>query len=205
MDNLIRFRIGTRHPQKVVRRRRAGRIESGSASCRTSETIGGHRREASRRQGCGPHLWCTMSAYKITGMDAPHGRELSGVPRDPDGATEAGPQTTNPALIHESVRGVLGENHGVIGEAAMSANLRPAYVLNPPPALKTPRLRLRPPRLDDASEIFARYAQDPEVTRYLTWRPHNRLEAVQEFLRSLLALRERGAVLPWVVQRETDG
>jgi [ribosomal protein S5]-alanine N-acetyltransferase len=86
----------------------------------------------------------------------------------------------------------------------MSASLRPAYVLNPPSALETARLRLRPPRLDDASEIFARYAQDTEVTRYLTWRPHNRMEAVQEFLRSLLAHRERGAVLPWVVQRQID-
>lgn len=87
----------------------------------------------------------------------------------------------------------------------MSASPRPARVLSPPPGLETARLRLRPPRPDDASEIFARYAQDAEVTRYLTWRPHKSVETVQEFLRSLLALREQGAVLPWVVERRADG
>jgi len=76
--------------------------------------------------------------------------------------------------------------------------------LRAPASLETERLRLRPPRLEDASEIFARYAQDPEVTRYLTWRPHKRIEPVQEFLRSLLTLRDQGAVLPWIVERRSD-
>ena len=86
----------------------------------------------------------------------------------------------------------------------MSASARPARPLSPPPALETARLRLRPPRMEDAGEIFARYAQDAEVTRYLTWRPHKGVETVQEFLRRLLALLEQGALLPWVVEAQAD-
>lgn len=58
--------------------------------------------------------------------------------------------------------------------------------MNPPESLTTKRLLLRKPRLEDAPLIFASYAQDPEVTRYLTFRPHREMseahEAVQRFL-----------------------
>lgn len=87
----------------------------------------------------------------------------------------------------------------------MTASPRPAPGLKAPPAIETDRLRLRPPRLEDADEIFARYAQDAEVTRYLTWRPQKSVVSVQTFLGELLALREQGAVLPWVVERRADG
>jgi RimJ/RimL family protein N-acetyltransferase len=59
--------------------------------------------------------------------------------------------------------------------------------MNPPPeSLTTSRLLLRKPRAEDASLIFATYAQDPEVTRYLTFRPHRDVNdaraAVERFL-----------------------
>jgi len=44
--------------------------------------------------------------------------------------------------------------------------------MNPPEAIKTERILLRKPRMDDASVIFETNAQDPEVTRYLVWKPH---------------------------------
>jgi RimJ/RimL family protein N-acetyltransferase len=34
------------------------------------------------------------------------------------------------------------------------------------------RVRLRMPRLEDAGELFASVASDPEVPRYMSWRPH---------------------------------
>ena len=34
------------------------------------------------------------------------------------------------------------------------------------------RVTLRRPRVDDAEELFAAVASDPEVTRYVTWTPH---------------------------------
>jgi [ribosomal protein S5]-alanine N-acetyltransferase len=48
--------------------------------------------------------------------------------------------------------------------------------------IETERLLLRKPRAEDAEEIFRRYASDPEVTRYLSWPTHRRLEQTHAFL-----------------------
>lgn len=41
-----------------------------------------------------------------------------------------------------------------------------------PELFQTARLALRPIALEDAGPIFDGYAQDREVTRFVTWRPH---------------------------------
>jgi [ribosomal protein S5]-alanine N-acetyltransferase len=51
-----------------------------------------------------------------------------------------------------------------------------------PERVETERLLLRRPRAEDADEILRRYAGDPEVTRYLSWPTHRRLEQTQAFL-----------------------
>src|SRR3972149_1396273 len=51
-----------------------------------------------------------------------------------------------------------------------------------PEHLMTTRLLLRRPSVRDADAIFVGYAQDPEVTRYLTWQPHETLGETQDFL-----------------------
>src|SRR6476646_6762262 len=38
--------------------------------------------------------------------------------------------------------------------------------------LNGPRVTLRTPTLDDAELLFERMASDPEVSRYMSWRPH---------------------------------
>ena len=38
--------------------------------------------------------------------------------------------------------------------------------------LETERLILRPLSVDDATEMFNNWANDPEVTRYMSWNPH---------------------------------
>jgi RimJ/RimL family protein N-acetyltransferase len=48
-----------------------------------------------------------------------------------------------------------------------------------PEQIETERLALRLPRLDDATAMFTGWAQDPDVTHYLTWRPHTSLEQSQ--------------------------
>lgn len=71
--------------------------------------------------------------------------------------------------------------------------------MKPPEVIETERLRLRRPVMEDAEVIFAEYAQDAEVTKYLTWRPHKRLETVREFLGiCLVELKER-RWLQWVI------
>lgn len=74
----------------------------------------------------------------------------------------------------------------------------------PPEMIETERLRLRPPQLDDAERIFEEYAQDPEVTRYLVWKPHKTVEDTQAFLRRCLMVWETDAAYPWVIERAED-
>lgn len=51
-----------------------------------------------------------------------------------------------------------------------------------PDLLHTERLLLRAPAAADAPVVFASYAQDPVVTRYLMWRPHASIEETRQFI-----------------------
>jgi RimJ/RimL family protein N-acetyltransferase len=74
-----------------------------------------------------------------------------------------------------------------------------------PEIIETPRLILRKPIApDDAPLIFASYAQDPGVTRYLTWRPHYRVEDSLRILRTRVQWWEDGGDLSWVITTRTD-
>jgi Acetyltransferase (GNAT) domain len=50
----------------------------------------------------------------------------------------------------------------------------------------TRRLSLRPPCAEDAKAIFQGWPTDATVTRYLSWRPHRRLEDTREFVERCL-------------------
>ena len=51
-----------------------------------------------------------------------------------------------------------------------------------PAQFATHRLLLRPIEMADAPAVFETYAQDTDVTRYLTWRPHTSLESTRRYL-----------------------
>jgi RimJ/RimL family protein N-acetyltransferase len=51
-----------------------------------------------------------------------------------------------------------------------------------PETIRTGRLVLRRPVDADAPAIFDGYAQDPEVVRYLMWRPHTSITHTQDYL-----------------------
>jgi ribosomal-protein-alanine N-acetyltransferase len=63
----------------------------------------------------------------------------------------------------------------------------------PPETFVTPRLVARLPRVEDAEAVFAAYAGDPAVTRYLSWRYYTALEPLRKFLRSVIRTWETGA------------
>ena len=44
------------------------------------------------------------------------------------------------------------------------------------PVLTTPRLILRPFRMEDAQDMFANWASDPDVTRFLMWPTHSSVD-----------------------------
>jgi [ribosomal protein S5]-alanine N-acetyltransferase len=77
-------------------------------------------------------------------------------------------------------------------------------VINPPEILETERLRLRKPGLQDAEEIFRKYAQDPEVTKYLTWQPNRNAQETYDFVRACLQAWDDGKSFHWVVVRKED-
>lgn len=68
-----------------------------------------------------------------------------------------------------------------------------------PESFETDRLLLRVPRLSDAETIFSLYAQDSEVTRYLTWKPHPDLETTRIMLQGCQTSWENESSFPWVI------
>jgi ribosomal-protein-alanine N-acetyltransferase len=77
-------------------------------------------------------------------------------------------------------------------------------VINPPETLETPRLRLRKPALEDADVIFRQYAQDNEVTKYVSWRAHGTINDTREFLRSCLTAWKERKSFQWAIVQKTD-
>jgi len=54
--------------------------------------------------------------------------------------------------------------------------------MTPPDTFTTERLFARRPRREDAPTVFAAYASDPEVTRFLTWKPYTDTPDLEEYL-----------------------
>src|SRR5947207_11982641 len=79
-------------------------------------------------------------------------------------------------------------------------------LLRPPISFGTQRLAARLPRVDDGPAVFAAYASDPEVTRYLSWRAYDRVEPLNVFLREVISRWEKGGGhLAWLLcLRGTD-
>lgn len=77
--------------------------------------------------------------------------------------------------------------------------------MKPPERFETERLVLRKPRPEDAYAMFTGWAQDADVTRYLTWRPHKSIEESHEIIRICLKLWEGKEDHPYMlVLKETD-
>jgi ribosomal-protein-alanine N-acetyltransferase len=71
-----------------------------------------------------------------------------------------------------------------------------------PKTFQTSRLLLRPIDMGDAQAIFDGYAQDAEVSRYLTWRPHTSITHTETYVQACLnAATSRTYAL---VQRTTN-
>jgi [ribosomal protein S5]-alanine N-acetyltransferase len=74
-----------------------------------------------------------------------------------------------------------------------------------PERIETTRLLLRKPAVADAEAVFARYASDPEVTRFLGWPRHRSLDATRAFLEFSEAEWRRWPAGPYLVQSLEDG
>jgi [ribosomal protein S5]-alanine N-acetyltransferase len=76
--------------------------------------------------------------------------------------------------------------------------------MKPPEILESSRLRLRRLVEDDAEAIFAAYAQDPEVTKYLVWRSTGNIEDTRHALRNATEAWEEGKAFNWIILRKKD-
>ncbi|MGV0745590.1 GNAT family N-acetyltransferase [Mycolicibacterium sp. XJ870] len=59
------------------------------------------------------------------------------------------------------------------------------------------RVLLRAPVVTDAEVLFARVASDPDVTRYLSWRPHPGVEETRRVITSLFNVGEERT---WLIE-----
>ena len=74
-----------------------------------------------------------------------------------------------------------------------------------PATIETDRLVLRRPLASDAESVFARYAADPAVTRFLGWRTHRSVVDTQMFLACCDAEWQQSGVGPYLIQSREDG
>ncbi|MEM7373948.1 MAG: GNAT family protein [Bacteroidota bacterium] len=67
------------------------------------------------------------------------------------------------------------------------------------PIIETNRLSLRRIERTDAQGIFEAYAQDPEVTTYMSWAPHQSLEDTFQFLDLVLQHWEEKTEFTYII------
>jgi len=72
------------------------------------------------------------------------------------------------------------------------------------PEFRTARVAARPIAMSDGYAVFNAYAQDAEVTRYLTWRPHRDRAETDAYIALCLAAPEDVA-RTYVLTNPTDG
>jgi ribosomal-protein-alanine N-acetyltransferase len=77
--------------------------------------------------------------------------------------------------------------------------------LRAPGTIESARLTLRRPEAVDAPAVFARYAGDPAVTRYLGWRTHRSVADTRLFLASCDMEWRQSGVGPYLIESRESG
>ena len=65
--------------------------------------------------------------------------------------------------------------------------------------IETSRLILRQARIEDAEIMFHNWANDAEVTKYLTWPPHGNIEVTKKVLESWVQSYEKDDYYQWMI------
>jgi len=66
--------------------------------------------------------------------------------------------------------------------------------------IRTQRLLLRPMAIGDAEAMFYNWANNPEVTRYLTWRPHDNIAMTAATIRNWVMQYGNQAFYLWGIE-----
>ena len=65
--------------------------------------------------------------------------------------------------------------------------------------IETPRLILRQARIEDAEPMFRNWANDSEVTKYLTWPAHGNIEVTEKVLASWAESYQQDDYYQWMI------
>ena len=71
--------------------------------------------------------------------------------------------------------------------------------------IETPRLILRPFRIEDAEDMFSNWASDPEVTRFLTWPAHRNVDITRMLLNNWIPQYSNGLFFNWAIEWRENG
>ena len=71
--------------------------------------------------------------------------------------------------------------------------------------IETERLILRRFRIEDAPEMYRNWASDPEVTAYLTWPPHERVEDTKSILSDWISKYGEQDFYNWAMELKETG
>ena len=71
--------------------------------------------------------------------------------------------------------------------------------------IETSRLILRKAQVEDAEAMFRNWANDPEVTKYLTWPPHENLEVTKKLLASWVESYTKEDYYQWMIVLKETG
>ena len=65
--------------------------------------------------------------------------------------------------------------------------------------IETPRLILRKARMEDAEPILRNWANDPDVTKFLTWPTHGNIEVTKNVLAGWIESYEKDDYYQWMI------
>ncbi|MGV2829873.1 GNAT family N-acetyltransferase [Myxosarcina sp. GI1(2024)] len=71
--------------------------------------------------------------------------------------------------------------------------------MKPPQTLETERLLLRKPTDKDVVSIFEQYAQDSEVTKYVSWQPHKSIKETEDYINRCILVWADNSAFPVTV------
>ena len=71
--------------------------------------------------------------------------------------------------------------------------------------IETDRLILRRFRSEDAEDMYANWASDPEVTRFLTWPAHSSVDVTKALLEDWIPRYEDGGYFNWAMEYKDTG
>src|SRR4029453_153072 len=112
-------------------------------------------------------------------------------------------QLSSEAPVHTSTFSLPGSCSGSLRSSEFRVRIR--SMTDPSAQWETARLVARRAARDAAPQLFEAYAQDPDVARYMIWRPHRGIDETIAFLDRCESAWQTGTAFPWTLWMKDDG